>query len=258
MRFDPGFDIAPTYDPLGFRYGAGVFGPKPEDRSLDAIRKNLLDPGCGGPETVYSIVMDVGRKEDREIMLERNLLYGVVTYAKGTLGREPVRSQGHIHAVSRSCGMSTCEVYEIWNGSAYIYMQETAKDNPGRCYAVYAGAGDVVIVPPGWAHATISADITQNLTFGAWCVRDFGFDYKDVRAHKGIAWFPVVADSQIEFIANHNYEKSRIIIKAPRVYREFGIEKGQSIYGQFVDDPDRFLFVSRPQTAKKEWEHFVP
>lgn len=258
MKFNPGFDIQPTYQPLGFRYGVNVFGPVVENRTLDAIRKNLMNPECTGPEIVYSIAMDVGNEKDKKEILDRDLLYGVVTYAKGTLGKEPVRSQGHIHAISPSCGMSTCEVYEIWSGAAYIYMQETAQDNPGRCYAVYAKPGDVVIVPPGWAHATIVADINENLTFGAWCVRDFGFDYNDVRKHKGIAWFPIVEKNQIEFIANENYEKSNLIIKEPREYKEFCIEKGVPIYQQFVENPDKFMFVSKPNTVKELWENFIP
>lgn len=258
-QFNPGFDIRPTYEPLGFEYGAQCFGPDVENRSLDSIRKNLMDPNCSGPEIVYSIAMDVGDKADLVKMKERNLLYGAVTYAKGKLGNEPVRSQGHIHAVSPSCGESTCEVYEIWTGEAYIYMQETADDYPGRCYAVHAMPGDVVIVPPAWAHCTISANVDENLTFGAWCVRDFGFDYKKVREHKGVAWFPIVKeDKKIEFIPNKQYEKSDLVIKSPREYKEFQIEAGKSIYQQFVEDPDKFLFVSKPSTAKEKWINFIP
>lgn len=259
MKFNPGFDIKPLYDPLGFEYGQNVFGPIVENRSLDAIRKNLMDPDCTGPEIVYTIAMDVGRKEDQENMLKRNLLYGVVTYAKGKLGKEPVRSQGHIHAISPSCQMSTCEVYEIWTGAAYIYMQESARDCPGRCYAVYAEPGDVVIVPPGWAHCTIVADIHQNLIFGAWCVRDYGFDYDDVCKHHGVAWFPVVDnDDKIEFIENKHYQKSQLIIKKNRFYKEFSIEKGKPIYQQFIENPDKFLFVSHPQNYQNLWENFIP
>ena len=258
MKYNPGFNIIPTYNPLGFEYGQGVFGPIVENRTLEAIRQNLMDPQSQDPEIVYSIAMDVGNNQDKQAMLERNLLYGAVTYAKGTIGKEPVRSQGHIHAVSQSCGMSTCEVYEIWSGEAYIYMQQTAHDNPGKCYAVHAKPGDVVIVPPGWAHATIVANLQENLTFGAWCVRDFGFDYAEVRAHQGVAWFPVVEGNQIKFIANENYKKSELIIKEPRIYEEFQIEKGIPIYQQFVDNPDKFLFVSRPQIAMEIWENFIP
>lgn len=259
MLFDPGFGITPTYDPLGFAYGEGVFGPQPELRTLDSIRPSLQDPACKGPEVVYAISMDTGREQDRAAMLERNLLFGAVTYSKGLLGREPVRSQGHIHAVSPSCNASTCEVYEIWSGAAYIYMQELSGDDPGRCYAIYAGPGDVVIVPPGWVHATIVGDVSQNLTFGAWCVRDFGFDYDDVRAHDGIAWFPQVDEGgKTSFIPNAHYRTGGIEVRGPQSYEHFGIEAGKPIYQQFVEDPDRFLFVSKPATAAALWKHFEP
>ena len=169
MEFYPGFDISPQQEPFGFCYGKGVFGPEAEIRRLDDIRASLEDPGCAGPEAVYSISMDVGMEEDREEIEKRNLLYGAVTYAAGTLGREPVRSQGHIHAVSISCGSSTPEVYEIWDGRAIIYMQESGEDDPGACYAIYAGPGDVVIVPPYWVHATVNGGANRPMTFGAWC-----------------------------------------------------------------------------------------
>ena len=258
-RFYPGFDIKATTSPMGFEYGEDVFGPEVEVRKLDSIRKSLMDPTCQGPEDVYAIAMDVGDESDKQAMLDRNLLYGAVTYAKGLLGKEPVRSQGHIHAISPSCGMSTCEVYEIWSGTAIIYMQQTAKDYPGKCYAIIAKAGDVVIVPPGWAHATIVGDVNENMTFGAWCVRDYGFDYVDVRAHKGVAFFPIVKeDGTMAFIHNDNYDDCQLIVKNAREYDDFGIKKGVPIYTQFKEDPDKFLFVSKPQLAKDKWETYQP
>jgi glucose-6-phosphate isomerase len=117
MTFDPGFDIDVTVDPMGFTYGSGVFGPKLELRHLDAIRPSLLDPSCDGPDPVYAIAMDVGTDDARADLIKRNLLYGAVTYAAGSLGAEPVRSQGHVHAVSKPCGASTAELYEIWSGA---------------------------------------------------------------------------------------------------------------------------------------------
>ena len=255
----PGFDIRPTEQPMGFAYGPGVFGPEVELRALNAIRKSLRDPDCEGPDPVYSIAMDVGRSCDREAMLKRNLLYGAVTYAGGRLGREPVRSQGHVHAVSPSCGMSTPEVYEIWAGKAVIYMQEHDGDDPGRCFAVEALPGQVVIVPPGWAHATISADPEQPLTFGAWCVRDFGFDYRGVRAHSGLAFFPLLKeDGSFEWRHNDAYASGELTVKAPEPYAQLGLEENVPIYTQFLRDPDRFLFVPQPQRAEKIWQNFLP
>jgi glucose-6-phosphate isomerase len=204
--------------------------------------------------------MDVGKSIHKAKLDELHLLYGAVTYAAGRIGNEPVRSQGHIHKKSAYAGgWSTPEVYEIWSGEAIIYMQETANDNPGRCFAVKAVAGEVVIVPPFWAHATISANAAEPLTFGAWCDREYGFDYDDVRAHKGLAWFPILdADNNISWKANPAYEPSELIEKSPRIYSEFGITPDTSIYAQFEENERKFDFVPKPETVKSLWVNFVP
>lgn len=258
-RFDPGFAITATTDPLGFVYGPGVFGPTCELRRLDAIRPSLRQPDCAGPEVVYAIAMGVGT-EDRQADLEaRNLLFGVVTYAAGRLGDEPIRSQGHVHAISASCGRSTAELYEIWAGRAVILMQEADGDDPGRCFAVEAGPGEVVVVPPGWAHATISAAPRQPLTFGAWCVRDYGFDYRGVRAHAGLAWFPLLVGDTLRWEANPRYLVRRDLVrKGPAAYLQLGLRPGVPIWRQYLDNPDAVMWVPRPEQADRHWQGFVP
>lgn len=258
-KIDPGLAIRPVTNPMGFLYGPDVFGPQVENRRLDDIRSSLMDPACQGPEIVYAIAMDVGKNAHREWLLAHHLLYGVVTYAAGKLGNEPIRSQGHIHKISSFSGWSTPEVYEIWSGKAIIYMQQYAEDVPGKCFAVYAGPGDVVIVPPGWVHATISADATQPLTFGAWCDREYGFVYEGVRKHKGIAWYPVWnEENEIRWIPNSSYRPSELICKSPSDYGAFGIEKNKSIYRIFEEQPDTFLFVPSPVRKEAEWVDFIP
>ncbi|MFB9273865.1 glucose-6-phosphate isomerase family protein [Cohnella cellulosilytica] len=258
-RFDPGFDIRPTSDPLGFRYGEGVFGPPVERRSIDEIRSSLRDPNCEGPDPVYAIAMDVGRNVHRAELRSRMLLFGAVTYAAGRLGDEPIRSQGHVHRVSAHSGWSPPELYEIWTGRAFIYMQESDGDDPGRCFAVVAEPGDVVIVPPYWAHATISADPDSPLAFGAWCDREYGFEYDGVRRHRGLAWYPLLdAAGRLDWSRNERYAYRPLAIKRPEPYEEFGIARGIPIYRQFEADPDRFQWVSRPERMKEIWERFVP
>jgi glucose-6-phosphate isomerase len=259
MNFYPGFDIKPTTRPLGFKYGPDVFGPPVENRNLNSIRKSLRDPNCSGPDPVYSIAMDIGKKEHLSLLEKLHLLYGAVTYASGRLGNEPIRSQGHIHKVSALSGWSTPEVYEIWSGKAIIYMQEKAEDQPGRCFAVVAKPGDVVIVPPYWAHATISVDQHQPLTFGAWCDRKYGFEYDAIRSHKGLAWFPVISENgEIEWQKNPNYLDPELAIKNPEIYIQLGIKSGKSIYTQFEENTEKFMFVPQPQLVKEVWKKFVP
>lgn len=259
MRFDPGIDIKPVSAPPGFVYGPGVVGPPVENRSLDSIRWSLINPKCSGPDPVYSIAMDVGKLEHRLLLAELNLLFGVVTYAAGRLGREPVRSQGHVHKRARGNRLSPPEIYEIWEGKAIIYMQEFADDDPGRCFAVEAGPGEVVIVPPDWAHATISADPDHPLTFGAWCDRDYGFQYDKLRAHKGIAWSPVLDTmDKIDWLPNGNYLRRQLITKKPSDHPELGIRKNIPIYATFEENHDIFMYVANPDRQIEAWKDFVP
>lgn len=259
IEFYPGFDIAVDEEQLTFIYGDTVFGPPVERRHLDDIRSSLRNPETEGPDIPYVVAMDVGKKKDSLDLEQRFLLYGAMIYSKGSFGKEPVRSQGHIHAVSPSCSSSTAEVYEVWGGRAIIYMQETAQDIPGKCYAVSAEAGEVVIVPPGWAHYTVNADPDRNMTFGAWCIRDYGFDYEQVRAHGGLAYFPILNENKkIFWETNPRYHALPVVEKKARAYSEFGLASGVPIYTQYEQDPECFHFVTQPAIAQQLWEQFEP
>ncbi len=259
MNFDPGLDVKVSHQPLGFQYGAGIVGPEPEFRSLDSIRPSLRDPQCNGPTPVYAIAMDVAKQQHQDDLEKRMLLYGAVTYASGRLGEEPVRSQGHVHRVAAHSGWSPPELYEIWSGRAVIYMQEFAADDPGRCFAVEAKAGDKVVVPPGWAHATLSADPQFPMTFGAWCERDYGFVYDAVRARQGLAWYALLGpQGELEWRPNSHYLKSRLAMGPPRDYKELGLKKDIPIYTQYENDPASVQWVSEPAVAASAWKDFVP
>jgi glucose-6-phosphate isomerase, archaeal len=256
---EPDLDLSIDEATMEFRYGAGVRGPKAEFRTLDAIRPSLMDPNCTGPSPVYSIVMDVRREEDEEDLKSRHLLFGVVAYAPGRLGSEPVRSQGHIHAIAPHSGWSPPELFEIWVGRAIVYAQEFTSDNPGRCIAVEAGPGEKVVVPPDWAHCVINADVTHPMVFGAWCDRQYGFEYTGVRAHGGLAHFPVVAQNgKVDWVANPRYEATRLVVRPSRDYPELGLNSGQPIYSQYRKRAESVEWIAQPGRFAAVWQHFEP
>lgn len=257
--FDPKLGVHAAANDFSFHYDDGVFGPKPELRRLDEIRRSLRNPECDGPDPVYSIVMDVGQEEHRAELVRRMLLFGVVTYAGGRLGDEPVRSQGHIHSIAPHCGWSTPELFEIWEGHAIVYAQEFAADDPGRCIAVSARPGDQVVVPPGWAHFVVNSDPQHRLVFGAWCDRQYGFMYDQVRARRGLAWFPILVSSgEIRWEGNQHYRSSMLSLRKARPYPELGLKSDVPIYQQFTDNPDAVQWVSEPGLVEGLWPEFEP
>lgn len=258
VGFDPGLDVTLRAGELAFEYGPGVVGPAAEMRRLDEIRASLRDPRCEGPDPVYGIAMDVCRRADETDLKRRSLLFGVVAYAGGRLGEEPVRSQGHIHAPAPHSGWSTPELFEIWEGRAIVYAQEFAEDEPGRCIAVEAGPGDQVVVPPGWAHCVINADPDTRMVFGAWCERQYGFLYDKVRAHDGLAWFPLLKNGGIAWQANPRYRTSTITVREPRSYPELGLDAAVPIYAQYERNPEAMQWVSDPARAASLWKTLEP
>lgn len=258
-HFNPEIDVRLDPHDLSFHYGDGVFGPTPEMRRLDAIRASLRDPGCSGLDPVYSIAIDVGREKDRADLNRRMLLFGVVAYAAGRLGSEPVRSQGHVHAIAPHCGWSTPELFEIWEGRAIFYTQESATNDLGRCVAVSAGPGEQVVVPPSWAHCVINAEPTHGMAFGAWCDRQYGFIYDGVRAHGGLAWFPLLTETgEIGCEKNSHYLSSTLRVSAARGYPELGLRSELPIYRQYRENPEAVQWVSEPGRPEETWKQFEP
>lgn len=258
MNFSQNLSVCLNESELSLTFGKDLFHPAElERRYLKDIRSSLLDPQAKGPEVLYTIAMDVGKIKDRDDLQKRNLLYGMVAYNDGLIGNELVRSQGHIHAVSASCGSSTPEVYEIWQGKAYIYMQEFVSENAGRCFAIIAEPGDIVIVPPNWAHYTVNASQSEKMLFGAWCIRDYSFDYQEIRAKQGLAFYPVMEGKQVIWKRNPQYDQSELTIKLARAYPEFSLSKNH-LYEQYEENNSCFDFVTDPLAYKALWEHFQP
>ena len=112
-------------------------------------------------------------------------------------------------------------------------------------------------MPPGWAHATLSADPETPLTFAAWCDREYGFEYQAVRKHQGLAWYPLLQGRHIVWQQNPRYRPGRLQVVTPRRYTEFGLTDAP-IYRQFEQSPARLQFISQPGRIAEKWAHFEP
>lgn len=63
---------------------------------------------------------------------------------------------------------------------------------------------------------------------------------------------------ELEWIANPMYDSSHLICKSPSDYISLDIRKGVSIYRQFEENPETFLYVPNPALKTEVWRDFEP
>jgi glucose-6-phosphate isomerase len=97
------------------------------------------------------------------------------------------------------------------------------------------------------------------MVFGAWCVRDYGFDYRAVRAHGGLAWFPLSDESRgVKWERNPTYEECCIVETRSREHPELNVLREIPIYEQFSRNPESLQWISDPARVASIWQMFEP
>jgi len=236
---------------LTLHFSAGITTAPVVVRRLDEVRALLRDPHATGPDHLYTIYMDIRVPGIADTLRSHGLGYGAVVYNHGALGREALRSQGHVHSVPAATGVAYSELYEFWHGRGLVYMQDGASADVTDVIVVEAGPGDKVAIPPGWAHATVNLG-DGPMAFGAVYALDAVLVYEPLRKLQGTAHY-VLADGTLE--PNPRYRSvPEARRKAPHRSLEQGIETGRPA---LVGDVARLDFVSRPERYPALWDRLL-
>ena len=162
-----GLDLRLNEEDLELDFGPEVVHPSGEIRHLNQIRASLADPQSTGPDHLYTIYMDIARRDDLDALTAQGLLYGAVVYNAGTIGQERLRSQGHIHSEKPGTGLRYSEVYEFWSGQGLIYLQKECAPHVSKAYLISVSAGDKVVNDPtrerGGLSLVVNADPLSSL-----------------------------------------------------------------------------------------------
>lgn len=101
------------------------------------------------------------------------LISGVTRLYAGKVGQEYFMTKGHFHAV-----LETGEIYYALRGQGLLVL-ETPE---GDCSVQSFDAGQVVYIPPRWAHRTINTGADELLFFWV-CPAHAGHDYASIAQH---------------------------------------------------------------------------
>jgi glucose-6-phosphate isomerase len=245
-----GLDLALDPTNLALEFGPDVVHPEGERRLLDDVRLTLATPDASGPEHLYTIYMGICARPDLEALERQALLYGAVVYNHGEIGRERLRSQGHIHSRKPGTDLRYSEVYEFWTGHGFVYLQKECAPEVTRALLVPVGPGDKVVVPLGWVHLTVAAP-NEILSFGAWCATENELEYAQLRALGGPAHFVLGSG---EVVPNPRYRRvADVETVAPGDLPLLDVPTDRPIYSAWQEEPSRFDFLPQPELVRHAW-----
>ena len=156
-----------------------------------------------------------------------------------------------MHSAPAATGVAYSEIYEFWHGRGLVYMQDRATPDVTDVIVVEAGPGDKVVIPPGWAHATVNVG-DGPMAFGAVYALEARLLYEPLRKLQGTAHY-VLADGTLE--PNPRYrsvpEARRVL---PHEIPEHGIRHGRPA---LAGELGLLELVSRPERYPAVWERLV-
>jgi len=180
-------------------------------------------------------------KKDAAAMKEHGLRYDITVIPPRMLGCEFVKTAGHYHPLVPGTQITYPEIYEVLGGEATYILQKPDNEGINDVILVKAGAGDKVIIPPGYGHLTINAS-NKVLKMANWVARDFESIYQPIKEKGGGAYF--ILDKGI--VKNPQYEHvPEIKPGKPANLKEIGLQKSKEMYG-LVRDLKNLEFLTKP------------
>lgn len=163
---------------------------KPEVRFLFDLKKIIYDKKwlktAANFEVYYMYrgvkLSQVLRNKIWEGKKKGDLRYDITVIPPQMLGREFVKTMGHIHSQSFQ------ELYKVLKGEAIFLLQKAENKKVEDVFAIKAKAGDVVIVPPYYGHITINPS-NKNLKVANWISKKCKNFYDRIQKNNGFCYF---------------------------------------------------------------------
>ncbi len=218
---------------------------KPDIRWLFDMREVIYDKSwLANAENIelYYMYRDLYLSNaDKARLMDQDLRYDITIIPPRMLGVEYVKTAGHYHPIPPGGTVSYPELYEVLEGEAIYLLQNMDMSD---VVAVYAVAGDKVLVPPNYGHVTINRS-NKILKMSNLVARDFSSMYDPYRNRGGGAYFYTTQG----FIKNERCPEAAELrrIEAPdnSQLKKLGMSKGKEIY-PLIKEPESLDYLVHP------------
>jgi len=235
-------------------FGPGVVVAETKARLLDELTPVALDQAVcrGSQEIAYYMYNGVYRQSDAAQLAGLPIRYELTLIPPRRLGREFIKTFGHIHNRHPQSGLTYAEVCEVLLGKAHFFFQTLDVTGPEASTAFYVEvkAGEKVIIPPDFDHLTINPGPGPLLFADLISLAVTGI-YDRYKASRGAAYLEIVGeDGQAQFIPNPHYRTVPVLQKAAiKDYPALRLTCAEPLYTAFAQgrgNPESWSFLTDP------------
>jgi glucose-6-phosphate isomerase len=164
---------------------------KPDIRYLDDVRKVLQDQEWSKKNPNFELYYMY-----RKLKIENELVYNVTVIPAKMLGKEFMKTKGHVHIGNYG------ETYTVLEGEAIFFMQKTKGDIVEDAYVVETKKGQTALIKGGYGHITINPSKNQDLKTEDWSSVNCKSDYSLFEKLQGGCYYYTVDG----WVKNPNYK----------------------------------------------------
>jgi glucose-6-phosphate isomerase, archaeal len=182
--------------------------------------------------------------------------YELTLFPSLKVGREYVKTLGHIHLPDARSGIDHPEICEVVYGRAHFIFMKLNADGTGasETFFVEVRAGEKIIIPPGYDHLTINPGPGPML-FSDVVALAVGGNYERMKAARGAAYLEVEENARPVFIPNPRHLSvpplRQVYVKE---YPAIGLTASRPLYPTFVETRARdWEFLWQPELFRQKF-----
>lgn len=229
----------------------GLIFEETSQKSVAKLAGVLENPDAASDDISFAFYKGIHYEKDEALLEERGLRFDITVVFPGLMGRERKKTTGHIHACMPEKTTPHAELYEVLSGTAMYILQPDGSD---KVITATLNEGDRILVPANCAHCTANAGegtlVFDNLVLATGCN-----DYGVISENHGMALFLVEENGELKLVRNKKYKtEMKCYTGKPVESEKFATmcNTGRASYLDFVDDPDRFAYLSDPTEYNDE------
>ena len=254
LRNNLGLGLRLDTDKPQISFDQGIKSTEPGIRTIEQMKKVLLDKEIKEPFELYYMYRDVYRLSDKATLEEQKLRYDVTAIKPTALGSEFMKTAGHYHPGDFG------ELYEVAFGRCFCFLQRPEKENHQvikEIIIVEAVVGQKIVIPPGFGHILINPG-PDYLVTSNWVSSEFKSEYDLYKKAEGAAYFVVRSDQESDLTASlkvkAKYIKNNYFKQVPKInfvtptnkIEKFDLYENKPMYDLINQNPKALDFLNHP------------